>query len=296
MAENIERAQTRLSNIRSVQPLLSALRTISLGSWQSSLKRQRNIKIYRRQFSVMLAALAPQIAVKLRKQPGGLDWTPTSEGRRVAIMIGSERGLVGRFNNSIIEHTQQYLDQQRRAGNVVQLWVLGSRPQRVLERRGQRIDWFQPLTTTALPSYEQAFAVVRRCMVLFQAGEIDVVDILLNTYRSAGAYRAATVRLIPPQIEMDQDQTGNTYPPIIETDPFQLYTRIVEQLVAIGFYERLLESTASEHSSRFQLMEDATRNSDRLIEEVTMNIQQATKQAITQEMQELAAGAGLTSN
>jgi F-type H+-transporting ATPase subunit gamma len=85
------------------------------------------------------------------------------------------------------------------------------------------------------------------------------------------------------------------YPPIIETDAFQLYTRIVEQMVAISFYERLLESTASEHSTRFQLMEDATRNADRLIEEVTMNIQQATKAAITQEMQELAAGAGLTS-
>jgi F-type H+-transporting ATPase subunit gamma len=71
---------------------------------------------------------------------------------------------------------------------------------------------------------------------------------------------------------------------------------VIEQIVTIGFYERLLESAAAEHSSRFQLMEDATRNADRLIEEVTQNIQQANKQAITQEMQELAAGAGLTSS
>jgi hypothetical protein len=80
MAENIERAQSRLSNIRSVQPLLGALRTISLGSWQSSLKRQQNMKIYRRQFSMMLAALAPQLASQLRKQPGGLDWAPAGNG------------------------------------------------------------------------------------------------------------------------------------------------------------------------------------------------------------------------
>jgi F-type H+-transporting ATPase subunit gamma len=296
MAENIERAQTRLSNIRSVQPLLGALRTISLGSWQSALKRQQNMKIYRHQFSVMLASLAPQLAEEQRKRIGGLDWTAGGEGHRVAIMIGSERGLVGRFNSAIIDHTQQYLERYQQAGVDIKLWVLGSRPRRILERRQQKVDWFQPLTTTALPSYEQAFSVVRRCMMLYEAGEIDVVEILFNAYRSAGSYRPATIRLIPPQIKFDETQTGTIYPPIIETNPFQLYIRIVEQLVAIGFYERLLESTASEHSSRFQLMEDATRNADRLVEEVTMNIQQATKQAITQEMQELAAGAGLTSH
>jgi F-type H+-transporting ATPase subunit gamma len=295
MAENIERSQNRLSNIRSVQPLLGALRTISLGSWQSSLKRQQNMKIYRRQFSVMLAALAPIIAARKDEIPGGLNWVSTGQQRRVAILIGSERGLVGRFNNAVLEHAQQYLELQRQAGRQVQLWVLGSRPRRVLERRQQQIDWFQPLTTTALPSYEQAFAVVRRSTNLYQSGQIDIVDILLNTYRSAGVYRPGTVRLIPPQIEFDEENTSQFYPPIIETDPFQLYSRIVEQLVAIGFYERLLESTAAEHSSRFQLMEDATRNADRLIEEVTLSIQQANKQAITQEMQELAAGAGLTS-
>jgi F-type H+-transporting ATPase subunit gamma len=296
MAENIERSQTRLSNIRSVQPLLGALRTISLGSWQSSLRRQQNMKIYRSQFAMMLASLAPQIAAQRKKMPGGLDWVATAENRKVAILIGSERGLVGRFNNTVLEHAQHYLDRQQQAGNQVQLWVLGSRPRRVLERRQIKIDWFQPLTTTALPSYEQAFAVVRRCMVFYQAGDIDAVDILFNAYRSPGVYRPTTIRLIPPQIDLEEESPANLYPPIIETDPFQLYIRIIEQMVAIGFYERLLESTASEQSARFQLMEDATRNADRLIEEVTQSIQQANKQAITQEMQELAAGAGLTSS
>jgi hypothetical protein len=72
MADNVERAQTRLSNIRSVQPLLGALRTISLGSWQSALKQQQNMKTYRKKFALMLSALTPLIAARKKELPGKL--------------------------------------------------------------------------------------------------------------------------------------------------------------------------------------------------------------------------------
>ena len=58
-------------------------------------------------------------------------------------------------------------------------------------------------------------------------------------------------------------------------------------------YRILLSSAAAEHSARYQLMEGATRNSGRLIAELTLALQSARQQAITAEMQELAAGAGL---
>jgi F0F1-type ATP synthase gamma subunit len=55
----------------------------------------------------------------------------------------------------------------------------------------------------------------------------------------------------------------------------------------------LLESVAAEHAARYQLMEAAIRNAERLIEELTIAVQTARRHAITREMQELAAGAGL---
>jgi F-type H+-transporting ATPase subunit gamma len=82
-------------------------------------------------------------------------------------------------------------------------------------------------------------------------------------------------------------------PPIIDTDPLSLYTTVIEQSVAVELYRVLLASSAAEHSMRFQLMESATQNADRLIEELTLIIRTARRQEITQEMQELAAGAGL---
>jgi F-type H+-transporting ATPase subunit gamma len=82
-------------------------------------------------------------------------------------------------------------------------------------------------------------------------------------------------------------------PPIVETDPLSLYAAVVEQWAAVQLYEVLLDGAAAEHSTRFQLMEAATQNTDRLIDELTLTIQTARRQEITQEMAELAAGAGL---
>jgi F-type H+-transporting ATPase subunit gamma len=80
---------------------------------------------------------------------------------------------------------------------------------------------------------------------------------------------------------------------IIETDPLALYTRVVEQWASVQLYTLLLDSAAAEHAARYQLMEGAAQNAERLIEELTAELQAARRRAITQEMQELAAGAGL---
>ncbi len=58
-------------------------------------------------------------------------------------------------------------------------------------------------------------------------------------------------------------------------------------------YGLLLDSAAAEHSTRYQLMESATQNAERLISELTRVVQTGRQKEITQEMQELAAGAGL---
>ena len=46
MTQNIENIYRRKENIETIDPLLSALRTISLSNWRSSLNRNKNLKSY----------------------------------------------------------------------------------------------------------------------------------------------------------------------------------------------------------------------------------------------------------
>ena len=71
---------------------------------------------------------------------------------------------------------------------------------------------------------------------------------------------------------------------------------IIEQRIALSFYQVLLKSAAAEHSSRYSLMQDAKDNAEDIVEELNRIINTERKRKITQEMQELASGAGLLDN
>jgi F-type H+-transporting ATPase subunit gamma len=72
-----------------------------------------------------------------------------------------------------------------------------------------------------------------------------------------------------------------------------MYIRLIILWTTTEMYRILLDSASSEHSARYQLMEGATQNTKRLIDELTQSLQAARQEAITNEMIELAAGAGL---
>ena len=60
-------------------------------------------------------------------------------------------------------------------------------------------------------------------------------------------------------------------------------------------YQAILESTASEHSSRMVAMKNASDNAGDLIEDLTREYNKARQAAITQEIAEIAGGAAALS-
>lgn len=288
--EDLERTETRLDNIRTVEPILSALRTISLGSWQAALKRKDSVRRYEERLTAMLPALLPHVRPPSFPSIGGDE---RGEARVVALVIGSERGLCGRFNAAVVERAERYLAEQTAAGAQVELMALGTRVRRILRRHQQPLAWSGALSVTALPPYRLAFDLTRRWLTRYEEREVDAVDLVYNAYRGSARYEPTVARLVPPALPTPEADALPWPPPIIETGPLSLYARVVEQWAAVSLYWLLLDSAAAEHSARFQLLEASTQNIERLIDELTLAVQTARQQEITQEMQELAAGAGL---
>jgi F-type H+-transporting ATPase subunit gamma len=288
-----ERIQTRLGNIRSVEPILGAMRTIALGSWQAALNRQTRI----RRYSQRLAELLLPVVVRLggAQRPGV---SPRSSSRTAkptveVLVIGSERGLCGAFNSSLIQYVEQSLSQYEADGVSVQLAALGSRVERGLVRGGHKLAWTRSLPMSTLPSNGLAHELVHAWLQRYEARELDGVHVIYNVYRSSTVYEPTTVHLVPPPLPSTADRDTSWPPPYIDTDPVALYTRLIRLWTTTETYRVLLDSASAEHSARYQLMEGATQNATRLIDELTLALQAARQQAITAEMQELAAGAGL---
>jgi F-type H+-transporting ATPase subunit gamma len=286
-----ERAQARLDNIRSVQPILSALHSISLGSWQAALNQSERVRRYRERLSALPPLMVARLPVKPPRMRGGR--RDRARRAKVAVLvIGSERGLCGRFNTAVVERAESHLSELGASDLSIELMGLGSRVCHAIERQGRELVWSGNLSTTTLPSHSLALELTRYWLARYEAHELDGVDLVYNAYGGMGNYAPAVVRVIPP-IPPQTEQQPEQETPIIETDPLALYTRVIEQLITTHLYELLLDSAAAEHAARYELMEAATRNTEDLIAGLTLAIQTSRQQAITQEMQELAVGAGM---
>ena len=291
MTEDLDRSQDRLNNIRAIDPILSALRTISMGSWQAALKRRTNVQTYRMQFGDIYSQVLPFIQdgnrTEIRTQP--------KIKNVLTIVIGSERGIIGRFNRDIVDLAAVYLNEQIQNNIEIEFFLLGSRIKRAFDQNKLTYTSFLTLSTTSLPHFQLAYEITNSLLNRYESYQIDAVDIIYNAYQGASKYKTRIERLIPISPDFSKRTSGiQPWPPaIVETNPVSLYTQMVKQETAIHFYERLLESAAAEHSARYQLLEEATQNAERLIEELNIAVQMSRRQAITREMQELAAGSGM---
>jgi F-type H+-transporting ATPase subunit gamma len=318
-----ERIKTRLNNIRSVEPILGAMRTISLGSWQAAVKRQERVRLYSQRLLAMLPSLIPHLHLSARgrqrdagpargQAEQGEAQTKTgllqalSSVRRapspdraqrrsvvVFLVIGSERGLCGAFNSSLAGYADRLLAERQADGTEVELAALGTRVVRALRRTGREVAWSRPLPMTTLPTSGLAHELTDRWLEGYEAYELDAVELVYNTYRNSTLYEPIASRLIPPPVSLLAEGEVPWPPPFVDTDPMSLYAHLIGLWVTTEMYRVLLDSTAAEHSARYQLMEGATQNSERLIDELTLALQAARQHAITSEMQELASGAGL---
>lgn len=286
--EEQEQTEARLDHIRTVKPIVEALRTISMGSWRSALDWRRGLGRYQERLSRIMVALIPHLPASSGKQG------PERVGKVLAVIVGSERGLVGGFNQAVAQGARDYRAGKAAAGATIDTLAFGTRLQRVLAQRDRPADRTRALSVSALPSFELANQLSQRWLLQYERGNLDAVDLIYNAYRGMAKYELQVVRLIPPSLPVEsREGEGPWPPPIIETDPQSLYIRVVRQWTATRLHQILLDSAAAEHSTRYQLMQSASQTTERLISELTLVLQAARRHEITQEMVELAAGAGL---
>lgn len=289
MIEELERLKSRLKNIQAVEPILGALRTISLGNRLLALNKGRNVDQYAQRLLHILAPITPHLRQYSPSQHQERERQPAE--RITLLVIGSERGLCGPFNEAVVVHAEQILSQYD-ASVKVTLATLGTRTQRAFRRRGRVPVWSRPLSVTALPPYELAVELVSEWLQSYEQYTLDAVEVIYNAPKGFIRYVPTSVRLLPPTI-LALPAEDSQFPPIIETDPQGLYVRIVELWLSAKLYQILLESAVAEHSARYQLLDGATKNAERIIEELQLSLQMARQEAITAEMLDLVSGAGL---
>lgn len=292
MTQSFEIAKSRFDNISAIKPLLSALRTLSMGAWQMALNKLSKMDQYQDHFIKILAQILPYIKERqIRKHQNGV--TNTTNIDTILLIVGTERGLCGKFNQTLAENAVTWLKSQDFPS--YEIWAMGTRLIRELERMRIDITWKKSFQTSDASSYQAAYMNAQKWLEQFESYQFNRLMLIYNEM-NRGQIQFSTIQLLPYQLDYATQalKTETSWPPpIIESDPTGIYHQIIQHFIASSFYQVLLKSTVAEHSTRYNLMQESIDNAEDIIEELQLIINAERKKQITQEMQELATGAGL---
>ena len=139
--------------------------------------------------------------------------------------------------------------------------------------------------------YAQAAEIARALSSRFESGEVDEVVLVWNQFITAMTQTPTKVRLLPFSAESMEAVAGESLPYEIEPTPESLLAVLVPKAVEVAIYQALLENQTGEHAARMAAMESATRNTEELVESLTLKYNRARQAAITKELVEIVSGA-----
>lgn len=208
---------------------------------------------------------------------------------RLLIVIASDRGLAGAYNNNIakIYTTELKKDDQTDVKNTT--ITIGRKAAQIATRikDTQILGAYEELPDR--PDGREIRAILDSVRNLFTSGEVDAVDVIYTDFVNTVRQEALVKRILPAGFE-PEDESGGLRDVLYEPSVEAVLDGVAYRLVGAQIYQALLEARASEHSMRMLAMKNATDNARDLTEDLTLAMNKARQEAITQELTEISSG------
>jgi F-type H+-transporting ATPase subunit gamma len=280
--ETLSDALETTADIQSIVRTMKALSSVSIRQYEHA---EAAMAGYARTVDLgLMAAIRDPVWAGRPLQTGG-----GAGAHGAMIVIGSDRGLCGGYNDRITRSAGPHL-----ADGKVRLGVVGARIAARLDARGRTPDF-----ALTLPASVEGLAPLVQRLILeidrwTQDRHVGTVHLLHN--RREGPVTAAPQRhqLLPlPETDL-QALAASPWPgrslPLVRMAPDRLMSWLIQQRIFVVIYRALAEALASEHASRLAAMQAAERNIEERRDALRRLHRQRRQEAITRELMDVVSG------
>ena len=221
-----------------------------------------------------------------------IDIKPQHADKIGAVIFGSDQGLVGSFNEVIVEFSQKSL--RALAGRVTQIWVVGDRAKALLAETGGI-----PVRGLEVPASLDAIApLVGQILLELEAarekGEIWEVHVFHNHPKPSSAYEPVGRRLLPLDAAWEQKLHATPWPtktpPQVIDGISSAFPILIRDYLFVLLFQACAESLASENASRLASMSRAEKSIDSMLDDLNRKYHRLRQESIDEELFDVIAG------
>jgi F-type H+-transporting ATPase subunit gamma len=280
--ESLSDALKTTGDIQSIVRTMKALSSVSIRQYE---RAEEAMADYARTVDLGLMALLRQRREAGLRLPG----TDSGGGRKGLIVIGSDRGLCGRYNDTIARFAKARLD-----GTDTVLGVIGARVMARLEAEGHRAESVHRLPGSVDGISRLVQSVILEIDRWTRLHGVESVSLVHNRREGRVAARPQAHRLLPLPEGYLRDLSETRWPgrslPCFRMDPERLMSWLVQQRLFVVIYRAMAEALASEHASRLAAMQAAERNIDERRDDLRRIYRVRRQETITRELLDVVSG------
>jgi F-type H+-transporting ATPase subunit gamma len=290
---NLRDIRNRITSVNNTQQITKAMKMVAAAKLRKAQVRMSETRPY--------AGKLKEVVGRLVKNSGSeneLLRIPEVNERLLYIIIGSDRGLCGAFNNNLFKVVEFDIHKNQNAflksGNL-DLLCIGKKAEAYFRKRNYQVKEAFPGFFDNL-NYTDAMNIMEKVMNQFTGGVYDEVYIAYNEFRSVIAQNRIVKKVLPIDPEdliqsLNTDESDGVIDYIYEPGKEEILDDLLPLYLKIQLWSALLESNASEQGARMAAMDNATENAKELEQELRLKYNQARQSAITTEISEIVSGA-----
>ena len=281
--QGIRDIKRRIRSVKSTEQITRAMKMVAAAKLKGAEKLVKESRPYARTMQNVFQN------IMARSEDVKHPLLITRHGNKACyVVITADRGLCGGFNTNITR-----LAIEKSKGQKAVFLHIGRKGRDYLAFRGYPL-LNQGYLAGDKPDVALVQNIVLDLITRYQKEEFDSVYLVYSRYVSPLTQESRVVRLLPAEItnEIDNQNENHIHEEYLyEPSALGLLDTLIPRYLITQVYRGLVENHAGELGSRMTAMDNATKNAEEMIADLTLQYNRARQAAITQEIAEIVGGA-----
>ena len=281
----LKKIRNRISTVKNTEQITQAMKLVAAAKLRKAQNRILNLRPYADYIFSMMAdvVLSCELTHPLFRRQENLD-------RVLLVVLTSDRGLCGGFNNNICRYAEKVY--YARKDQEMDFFFIGKKAKSYFQFRGfSGVNEMFNLDKEI--SYPLAGSIAKQLMEDFTKGQYDGIYFIYNNFQSAISQRVVQDIFLPIDLTRASFRQKDIFSHdlIFEVPPEELIQDLIEKHFTVQVYRCMCESVAAEYGARMTAMENATQNAQDIISRLTLSFNKQRQSFITTELIEISGGA-----
>lgn len=203
------------------------------------------------------------------------------------IIVAGDKGLCGSYNDQALKKAEEFL--KTIDSEKVDLFLLGKKAVDHFKNKHWKIS--KSIETLNRSASEDVINQwTKEYIASFEKEEIDELWIISTHYLNVLKREVQLEKILPLELSQAKSRAESA-PFLFEPSPLEIYQKMIPYFFYIKLQLFLMNSQASELSSRMIAMKSAAKNAKEMIDKLVLIKNKNRQMAITNEILEISAGA-----